>query len=181
MRTMVNGKVGPNAPLAKLQAAILRPVRDALNDQVKTEIVSTEEALHHFEKHNSEEPRVVRDLPTRGNNRPRLQGNQKVIGSMDVSALYPSCKAEKSSLKVEKAFRLSGLEFKHVNREFLVKVVSVITGGNHEDPNIREFLAKPKRRTTLNSFLKNPSWTKFEDTPIKNSETLSNLEENILL
>ena len=99
----------------------------------------------------------VRIQPRRGNKNPPLQTSEYIVGSMDVKALYPSCKKDKSAQKIEKAFIMADLDFRNLDRDFLVKVVSIVTRGNHQDQDIQQFLMKPKARTTLNSFIKRPS------------------------
>ena len=51
MRIMMDGKKGPNGPLANIQSQILRPVRKELNNQIGTELLNTEELCHHFMNH----------------------------------------------------------------------------------------------------------------------------------
>ena len=72
LRVLADGKKGPNAPAANLQAQVLRPVRSSLNRKIQTEIVSTEEACYHFSKFN-EKVRAMPDVrrqPKRGNKPP---------------------------------------------------------------------------------------------------------------
>ena len=102
MRVMMDGKKGPNGPLANIQSFILRPVRSALNDIVKTEVISTEELCFYLEQHNARietEPRA-RVQPKRSSKNPPLQGQKYIVGSMDVKALYPNCKKDKTSEKI---------------------------------------------------------------------------------
>ena len=54
VRVMMDGKKGPNGPAANLVAQLLRPVKNSINDKVGTEVISTEEVCHHFEKFNNE-------------------------------------------------------------------------------------------------------------------------------
>ena len=111
-----------------------------------------------LEDHNARidlEPEV-RVMPKRANKTPPLQGQNFIVGSMDVKALFPNCKKQKSSENIEKAFKLTNLDFKNVDTEFLVKLVSVVNRGKHQDQNLQQFLQTPKARTTLNSFLKKP-------------------------
>ena len=65
LRAVVDGKVGPNAPLANLMARVLRPVRFGMHSNVKTEILSTEEALHLIQKFNLQ-TKNQRKQPRRG-------------------------------------------------------------------------------------------------------------------
>ena len=91
---------------------------------------------------------------------------------MDVKALYPSCKKDKSAQKIKKAFIMADLDFRNLDRDFLVKVVSIITRGNHQDQEIQQFLMKPKPRTTLNSFIKRPSRGQFYGPPLRSCEDI---------
>ena len=100
---------------------------------------------------------------------------------MDVKGLYPSCKIEKSCSNIEKAFRMTGLEFQNIDAQFLVKLVSVITRGQHSDPEIKKFLLKPKPRTSLNSLLKHPSMNQFHGPPEKDFNELTGPQINTIL
>ena len=123
MRVMMDGKKGPNGPLANLMSQILRPVRLALNETVDTEVINTEELCYFIQEHNKKidndpGPRLQ---PRRSTKTPPIQGPNFVVGSMDVKSLYPNCKKEKSAINIEKAFKITNLEFKNIDREFLVK------------------------------------------------------------
>ena len=110
-------KKSPTGPLANIQSQILRPVRSALNQIVGTEVVNTEELCKVLEDHNTRidlEPEV-RVMPKRANKTPPLQGQNFIVGSMDVKALFPNCKKQKSSENIEKAFKLTNLDFKNVD------------------------------------------------------------------
>ena len=77
MRVMMDGKKGPNGPLANIQSQILRPVRSALNQIVGTEVVNTEELCKVLEDHNTRidlEPEV-RVMPKRANKTPPLHSH----------------------------------------------------------------------------------------------------------
>ena len=52
IRMLMDGKKGPNAPLANITSRVLRPVRQNLNEKIQTEAISTEEICHHFIAHN---------------------------------------------------------------------------------------------------------------------------------
>ena len=93
----MDGKKGPNGPLANIMSQVLRPVRMAFNDIVDTEVVNTEELCHFIQEHNNKiendpEPRIQ---PRRAQKAPPLQGQNFVVGSMDVKSLYPNCKKDK--------------------------------------------------------------------------------------
>ena len=63
----MNGKLGPNAPLANLLARVLRPVRSDLQEKlITTEVLSTEEVLHYIEKFNIKEKEFGRPNLPRG-------------------------------------------------------------------------------------------------------------------
>ena len=182
IRMLMDGKKGPNAPLANITSRVLRPVRQNLNEKIQTEAISTEEICHHFMAHNQKvmnEPEVRRQ-PRRGRKCPPLQNSNMIIGSMDVKGLYPSCKIEKSCSNIEKAFRMTGLEFQNIDAQFLVKLVSVITRGQHSDPEIKKFLLKPKPRTSLNSILKRSSMNQFHGPPEKDFNELTGPQINTL-
>ena len=51
---------------------------------------------------------------------PQNKGD-KIIGSMDVAALFPSCKADKSSQRLDEALNKCNLEFQNIDRDFLCK------------------------------------------------------------
>ena len=102
LRPLSNAKIGPNAPLANLLARILRTVRFGMSSNgYNTEILSTEELLYYISKFN-DESRVHRVHHARPNRPPPLQSGPLVIGSMDVSALYPQCKIAQTVKMVEK-------------------------------------------------------------------------------
>ena len=70
---------------------------------------------------------------------------------MDIGALYPNCKQEKSGKSIEEATKLCGIKFKNIDRPFLAKFTSIVTRGKSGNKHIDEFLQIPKRTTTLNS------------------------------
>ena len=100
---------------------------------------------------------------------------------MDVKALFPNCKKQKTSLHIEKAFKITNIDFKNIDREYLVKIVSVVTRGKHQDQTLKQFLMVPKPRTTLNSFLKRSSMGQFLGPPVKSWQELTQLQLNQLL
>ena len=105
-RPLVNGKVGPNCGLANLISRILRPLRKQVVERTGNEVISTEELLRWIEEYNKERERKNRELAEEeigGDRAPRryiargckhMEGEQMVVGSMDVKSLYPSCKAK---------------------------------------------------------------------------------------
>ena len=56
-------------------------------------------------------------------NNVKLQSNNRVIGSMNVAALYPNCKSKESSANIERAVKRCGLLFRDIDKEYLVKYV----------------------------------------------------------
>ena len=115
MHIMMDGKKGPNGPLANIQLPILRLVRKALNQQVGTELLNTEKLCHHMINHNQRvvQETPIRIQPKRGAENPPLQTPEFVVGSMDLKALYPNCKKVKSAAKIVRAFILTNLDFKN--------------------------------------------------------------------
>ena len=65
LRPLMNGKIGPNAPLANLIARVLRPIRSDIQDNlINTEVLSTEEVLYFIHKFNVKEKEMGRlNLP----------------------------------------------------------------------------------------------------------------------
>ena len=87
----------------------------------------------------------------------------------------------KTSAHIKKAFKITNVDFTNIDREFLIKIVSVVTRGKHQDENLKQFLMVPKPRTTLNSFLKRSSMGQFLGPPVKSYEELTKLQINQLL
>ena len=89
-RPFLNAGIGPNANLANLQARILRPVRTVLNSEIGTEVCSTEEVKRAFEECNLKPliPHPIRPNRACKSAHVPLQANNRVVGSMDVGALY---------------------------------------------------------------------------------------------
>ena len=55
LRPLCNGKVGPNAPLGNLMARLLKTVISGMaQNQLNTEVLSTEEVLYYLEQFNNE-------------------------------------------------------------------------------------------------------------------------------
>ena len=128
MRPLVNGKLGPNAPLANLLARVLRAARSGMSLDKPTAILSTEELLHYLSQFNREIRQIPREQPRRGcKTASRIQSNQYIVGSMDVKALYPSCRVGETVKMVEDAIKSCGLKFKDIDRRFLYQWVSVLT------------------------------------------------------
>ena len=123
----------------------------------------------------------LRIQPHRGAKTLPLQGDSLVIGSMDVAALYPNCKTKGTMAAIEEATKLSGMKFERVNKQFLVKFVSITTKGKSGNNRIDEFLQKPKSRTTLSSFLKRKSESQFLGPPLRAVEELNPQDVRILL
>ena len=76
---------------------------------------------------------------------------------------------------------MTNIDFRNIDREYLIKIVSVVTRGKHQDQVLKQFLMVPKPRTTLNSFLKRPSMAQFLGPPVKNWQDLTQLQINQLL
>ena len=172
LRPLCNGNVGPNAPLGNLMARLLRTVRSGIHSKIPTEVLSTEEVLHHLEKFNSE-VEDQREQPPRGSKTPPIQGSKVVVGSMDVAALYPNCKVAPTKQKVIESIVDSDLKFNNINRPFLVKFVAVLTGGHVGDPDVDKYLQTPKPRTTVNSFLKRQSEDQFQGPPLEQTDGMT--------
>ena len=154
LRPICNGKKRPDTACANIQSRLLKTVRAGISQTVNTEVLSTEEMQHHVMNLNTERARRVRrQQPVRAGVRPKLQNHELVLMSMDVSALYPNCLMETTGRSIEEAFRDCNLEFM-VDRELLVGIVSVLTGGTTAHQDLNQFLSIPKRTTTLKSFLK---------------------------
>ena len=179
LRPLCNGKVGPNAPLGNLMARLLKTVRSGMaQNQLNTEVLSTEEVLYHLEQFNNEARNEVQRMqPGRGCKVPGIQNEEVVIGSMDVAALYPNCKVAPTVNKVEESINQCGLEFEQINKSFLTKFVSVLTRGEVQDEEVRRFVQVPKPRTTLNSYMKRQSEDQFQGPPM---EQLGNLTPGVI-
>ena len=185
LRPLCDGKKGPNAPLANLLCRLLKSVRAGVSQTFNTEVLSTEELLHHVQSWNES---MVRDrrqsrrgLRPRPNRPPPLQTSDYSVGSMDVSALYPNCKVNLTSKSIIECFKSSGQIFNNIDREFLVKTVSVLTGGNCQINSLNQFLQIPYRTTTLKSFLKRRSERQFRGPPQREAGDLTNSQVNTLL
>ena len=98
---------------------------------------------------------------------PKIQGKDLVIGSMDVKALYPSCRVAKTTKVIIESFRKAELEFTEINIPFLLKFVSIITKGVTGIPELDIYLQVPKNRTTLNSWLRRKSETQCQGPPLE--------------
>ena len=84
---------------------------------------------------------------------------------MDVGALYPNCKKDKSGLAIQEAVKICGIEFRNIEKPFLTKFVSLVTRGKSGVKAIDEFLQTPKRQTTLNSYLRRRGENQFQGPP----------------
>ena len=98
---------------------------------------------------------------------PLLQSGPIIIGSMDVAALYPSCKSKGTMDTIKESSNMCNMVFENIISIFLCKFVSILTRGKSGDPRLNEFLQVPKPRTTLNSFLRRKSETQFVGPPAK--------------
>ena len=183
-RPYMNAGLGPNANLGNIQARFLRPVKKKLVSMLGTEVCSTEEVKRIFSDYNSQErkERVLR--PTRlcrGQFNVPLQSTKRIVGSMDVAALYPNCKVNPTSHNVERAIRRCGLVFKELDKEYLTRYVSVLTGGQLKDKELQKFLAPPKPRTSIKSFSNNPKPSQFKSGPLIGPENMSESDIRALL
>ena len=100
-----------------------------------------------------------------------------VVGSMDVKQLYPNCKLENVYCSIIQAFKLSNLVFDNINRDFLVRYVSLCRGGK-TDSELDKYLPKPKPRTTLKSFLREQKADQFFR---PNAETVNMSDDEVRL
>ena len=171
-RPLLNAKLGPNANLGNLIARVLRPLRKELAEETGTELLNTESLLHSMEVVNRQlhtarpgrtaeggrveggnVPQPQRAFRRRGEREPNLQGEGLVVGSMDVSALYPSCKKASCCSMLVSLIRRSKLHFPKVHRETLLMFVALARRGERP-AELEEFLPTPKPRTTLRSWHK---------------------------
>ena len=61
---------------------------------------------------------------------------------MDVKALNPNCKAEKTTKKIQQGVIKSDLRFKNIDKQFLIKVISVLVRGDngHKEENFKQLI-----------------------------------------
>ena len=73
---------------------IIKPIRNCLNEDLKTEVQSTEELLSAVAECNGGDISGLpqRTNPVRGCKIPPMQSQEVVVDSMDIVALFPSCK-----------------------------------------------------------------------------------------
>ena len=173
IRPVVNGKAGPNAGLANLISRILRPLRKQVVRNTGNEVISTEELLRWIEEYNKERERKNRELEEEeigGARAPRryiargckqMQGEQIVVGSMDVKSLYPSCKAKQTGEHIIEFFKNTDLTFNGVHVNSIVKYLA-LTGFKGEG-GLEDYIPKPKGTTTLNSWLKTEGPNQLRD------------------
>ena len=100
---------------------------------------------------------------------------------MDVAALYPNCRVNKTCENIEESIINCGLKFDKIDSRFLTQFVSVITRGVFRDKSLQEFLQAPKQRTTINSFMKRQDQSQFHGPPIRQPGDLSDVQINKLL
>ena len=100
---------------------------------------------------------------------------------MDVAALYPNCKVNPTSHNIERAVRRCGLVFQELDKEYLTRYVSVLTGGQLKDKELQRFLAPPKPRTSIKSFSSKPKPSQFKSEPMIGPEHLSEADIRALL
>ena len=101
-----------------------------MTDIIQTEVLNTEEVLRRIQNFNNSVEEVienVRVMPNRGNKIPSIQSKSIIVGSMDVTGLYPNCKKASTMRNVEDAINQSTLEFESTEKKFLTRFVGVIT------------------------------------------------------
>ena len=109
-----------------------------------------------------EEPRPQRRYIARGCK--QIQGENLIVGSLDVKSLYPSCKAKQTGEYIVEFFKQTDLSFNGVNLNAIVRYLA-LTGFKGEG-GLNDYIPKPKGTTTLNSWLKTESPNQFRE-PIK--------------
>ena len=168
-RPYMNAGLGPNANLGNIQARFIRPVKKKLVGLIGTEVCSTEEVKRKFADYNSLERQESILRPhrqCRGQNNVPVQSSKRIVGSMDVAALYPNCKINPTANNIERAIKRCGLVFQEIDKEYLTRYVSVLTGGQIKDKELQKFLAPPKPRTSIKSFSNKPKLSQFKSCPI---------------
>ena len=99
---------------------------------------------------------MVRDVVGKSNKSPLQNPDELVFLSMDAKALYPSVTKELASESIKEGVKMTDLEW-DLNSDTLIRFASLVLPEEvKEGETMREILPRPKRRTTLNSFL-NPS------------------------
>ena len=179
-RPVSNANIGPNSNLANIMTRVLQPVKQKLNSRLGTEIVSTEELLSKVSDLNSLNQPCGRKLPKRASKVPDIQSEGKIISSMDVAALYPSCKMDPTSKHIEVAIKQCGLVFKEIDKKYLSQYVSILTGG-YVTPEVKRLIPTAKQKTTLNSYVTDPKPSQFSENSEIPYEQLSDSEVRKLL
>ena len=93
-----------------------------------------------------------------------MQGEQMVIGSLDVKSLYPSCKAKQMGEHIIQFFKDLDISFQGLNLKAIVRYLA-LTGFQGEN-GLEDYIPVPKGTTTLNSWLVMESPNQFRD-PVK--------------
>ena len=128
-RPICNANIGPNSGLGNLVARALRPLKIALGRECQYTVCSTEELLREIHDYNqstleAQEPLLPQSQeilvpqsqePQEPHRRVRackdMQDTSVIIGSMDVCALYPSCKIKETQEHIRKAFSKGAIDY----------------------------------------------------------------------
>ena len=102
---------------------------------------------------------------------------------MDVAALFPSITTELACKYIGEALAVSKLDFSSFNIEYLCKYVALCaTEETIKCAKLWGKIAKPKSKTTLNSylrhrqqsqFLENPDWRNLTTSDVRNVVSIS--------
>ena len=159
MRPLCNGKLGPNAPLGNLISKIIRPAREKLNEDLNTEVLSTEELQNNIEEFNEKNRKNEYKKP-----KMKSVYNHKVkscIQKQDVKALFPAIMKEKTAKAIYESIIRSNIVFEEIYTELLRKYLALTCDDEELKREINDFLPKPRKKTTLKSFTSNPQRNQF--------------------
>merc|ERR1712237_236447 len=99
---------------------------------------------------------MVRDLIGKSNKPPLQNPDELVFLSMDAKALYPSVTKELATESIREGVKTTDLDW-DLDSDTLIRFASLVLPDEVKEGDVmREILPRPKKRTTLNSFL-NPS------------------------
>ena len=145
-RPICNAMLGPNSGLGNLTSRALRPIKAALNKQANTTVCSTEELLREFQGLNTELSMItdVSQRPQRTCKDVQVK-DQLVVGSMDVAALYPSCKIRETQDIIRKVFTKGVIEYTNIDINTMTRYLA-LTQGRTSTP-LDKYLPIPKRTT----------------------------------
>ena len=122
-RPVVNAKQGPNVNLGNAITRVVRPLREEWNNNHNTEVVSTEELLRSFQDYNHNRMDILQVRSQSGSRESfsrvckQMQGDNIIIGSLDVKSLYPSCKAKSTGEHIKNFFKQSKLKYEAINKK----------------------------------------------------------------